>query len=96
MKKNKNVQFVYLIYEFAEKLISWSHEEQKGHFAMFNSLADVSKLYNALNTDDAQYPQKSQKEFKLCLSKICEQDLSISRNFFKFFAEKVEKHYRIK
>ena len=70
-----------LINEFVKKLLNW----QFCKIAMFTSLANILKL-----NDDAQHPEKLQKEFQLHLFKICRHDVSLARNLFQLSVEKVK------
>ena len=64
---------------------------QKDNIAIFNRLADISKLNNTLYIDTAQHSEKLQRKFQLYLSYICGDDQSLVRNLYQLSAEKVKK-----
>ena len=89
--KEKNIiQFVDLINAFVVKLSNWRRKVQKGNFAMFSNLTDISELDEALKTDVAQHLEILESEFKSYLPKAIGDDLSLARNPFRLSPEKVE------
>ena len=89
--KEKNIiHFVDLINGFIKKLSNWRHKVQKGHFAMFTGLADISHLNNELKTNIAQHLEKLDCEFRSYFPKLSRDDLSLARNSFQLSSEKVE------
>ena len=79
-----------LINGFIEKLSNWRRKVQKGNFAMFTSLTDISHLDDDLKTNVAQHLKKLECEFRSYFSELSRDDLSLARNPFRLSSEKVE------
>ena len=63
---------------------------QKGNFAMFTSLADISHLNDELKVNVAQHLEKLECEFISYFSELSRDDLSLARNPFRLSSKKVE------
>ena len=89
--KEKNIiHFVDLIDRFIEKLSNWRRKVQKGNFAMFTSLADISHLDDELKTNVAQHLKKLEREFGSYFPELSRDDLLLASNPFRHSSEKVE------
>ena len=81
--KEKNIiRFVDLINGFIEKFSNWRRKGQKGNFAMFTSLADISHLDDELTTNVAQHLEKLEWEFRSYFPELSRDDLPLARNPF--------------
>ena len=81
--KEKNIiYFVDLINGFIEKLSNWRRKVQKGNFAMFTSLADISHLSDEVKTDVAQHLEKLEREFRSYFPELSRDDLSLAKDLF--------------
>ena len=89
-KEQNIIHFVDLINAFIEKLSNRRCKIKKGNFSMFSSLADLSNLYDELKTNVAQHLKNLECEFKTYFPEISRGDLSLTRNPFRLFSEKVE------
>ena len=84
--KEKNIiPFVDLINGFIEKLSNWRRKVQKGNFAMFTSLADISHLNDELKTNVAQHLEKLECEFR---SNLVEMTCHLQKIRFDFPSRK--------
>ena len=90
MQGKKKIFLVDSINAFIEKLSNWRHKVQKGNISMFSSLADISNLDNELKTNVAQHLEKLECKFKTYFPEISKDYLSLARNPFRLFSEKVE------
>ena len=89
--KEKNIiHFVDLINRFIEKLSNWRRKVQKGNFAMFTSLADISHLDDELKTNVAQHLKNLEREFGSYFPELNRDDLLLASNPFRHSSEKVE------
>ena len=87
--KEKNIiHFVGLINGFIEKLSNWRRKVQKGNFAMFTSLADISRSDDELKTNVAQHLEKLKCQFRSYFSELSRDDLSLARNPFRLSPRK--------
>ena len=90
-EKEKNiVHVVDLINGFIAKLSNWRRKVQKGNFAMFASLADISHLDDELKTNVAQHLEKLECESRSYFPELSRDDLTLARNPFRLSSEKVE------
>ena len=88
-KKYYIIHFVDLINRFIEKLSNWRRKVQKGNFAVFTSLDDISHLDDELKTNVAQHLKKLEREFGSYFPELSRDDLLLASNPFRptFFRE---------
>ena len=86
--KEKNIIYlVGLINGFIEKLSNRRRKVQKGNFAMFTSLANISHLDDELKTNVAQHLKKLQCEFRSYFPNLVEMTCPLQEIRFDFLRE---------